>query len=449
MIEKNKIKKIHEIWDEYLGNEKKVLDVKGNEFIDIDNSRIKAIKHLSEIILQFKNKEMQLIEFKTTIDSFNKRNNLWGFTAIKGQFFFNQLTKNLDDQGVIKLTDLLIETITEPKEINEALNKIDKLEKYCQILYSKANDRRLVPNPKSVAYFLSYFWQIADYDKWPIYYTASIKALEKIGIWDEKQTQKDNYNQFYSLNEEIKDLLNNYTQKKKTNWDIEHAFWYFIGNPNKKVKKKSTPVLIEKDLENEASNISNNLSASFDLTDYIIPRVSKLLELGKATDKSPAKKGYDFEKMVSEAFDQLDFEVNNLGQGKGRNPDAILKYRKEDVAFIVDAKAYANEYSMGLDDRAIKEYINYYCPILEGQSYKKIGFIIVSNAFKENFNDFINNITWNTNIKRFILLTSEALLYLLAYKTKNKLSLNAIIDSIIGIENPITAQNIIDEFEDV
>ena len=34
-------------------------------------------------------------------------------------------------------------------------------------------------------------------------------------------------------------------------------------------------------------------------------------------------------------------------------------------------------------------------------------------------------------------------------KTKNKLSLASIIESLIGFGNPVTAQNIIDEFDDV
>ena len=110
---------------------------------------------------------------------------------------------------------------------------------------------------------------------------------------------------------------------------------------------------------------------------------------------------------------------------------------------------HTNGYSLGVDDRAIKEYIHYYCPKLQKEGYKKIGFIIVSNSFKSNLNSFINEITWNTDIKRFILLTSEALLYLLAYKTKDKLGLSTIIESIIGFSNPVEAQNIIEEFDDV
>jgi len=141
--------------------------------------------------------------------------------------------------------------------------------------------------------------------------------------------------------------------------------------------------------------------------------------------------------------------VEILGQGSGRNPDAILRLREENTAFIVDAKAYSNGYSLGIDDRAIKEYINFYCPRLQKEGYKKIGFIIVSNSFKSNFDSFINEITWNTDIKRFILLTSEALLYLLAYKTKDQINVSSLIESIIGFGNPVESQNIIEEFDDV
>jgi len=448
MIPKEKNEKVKKIWDEYIKSNQIVLDTKGNELPNIDELRLEAIQSLCEIILQFKKKELSVGEFKTSIDSFNKRNNLWGFTAIKGQFFFNQLTKNLDDSGIKKLQDLLLQTISEPKNITDALGKIELLEKYCQNLYDKAKDKRHVPNPKSVCYFLSYFWQVADNEKWAVYYTASIQALDDIGLWKEKPLQRENYEQYYSINEEIKSILKEYTNKEISNWDVEHAFWHFRGNPNKKIEKKTKTIIFEKvgEVEEKTKLIVN---ASFDLADYIIPRVSKLVELGSSSDKSATKKGYEFEKIVSEVFEQLDFEVETLGQGTGRNPDAIIKFREENTAFIVDAKAYNSGYSLGTDDRAIREYINYYCPKLIKSGYKKIGFIIVSNEFKSNFDNFINEITWDTDIKRFILLTSEALLYLLAFKTKNKLSLASIIESIIGFGNPVTARNIIDEFDDV
>ncbi|MEH0018288.1 MAG: restriction endonuclease FokI C-terminal domain-containing protein [Desulfobacter sp.] len=444
MIEKNKIAKIEQIWNDYIESDQLVLDTKGNELSNIDELRLEAIESLLELIFQFKNKKLSVGEFKTSIDSFNKRNNLWGFTAIKGQFFFNQLTKNLDDSGIKNIQKILIETITEPKDIKDALRKIGVLEQYCQTLYNKAKDKRLVPNPKSVCYFLSYFWQVANYEKWAIYYTASIQTLDQIGLWEEKNNQRDNYEQFQNLNEEVKKIIEEYSKREISNWDVEHAFWHFRGNPNKKTDRKTKPIIIEKE-----KNKIFIASASFDLSDYIIPRVSKLAALGNSLDKSASRKGYEFEKIVAEVFELLDFEVEFLGQGTGRNPDAIIKYRKENTAFLVDAKAYNSGYSLGTDDRAIREYINHYCPKLQKNGYKKIGFIIVSNEFKTNFDNFINEITWDTDIKRFILLTSEALLYLLAFKTKNKLSLGNLIESLIGFGNPVTADNIIDEFDDV
>lgn len=104
------------------------------------------------------------------------------------------------------------------------------------------------------------------------------------------------------------------------------------------------------------SNPFTILFTPLELSDYLIPKVCKLVELGSSTESSGSSMGHEFEKMVAEVFRLLDFEVEVLGQGSGREPDAILKHREDHVAFIVDAKAYSSGYSLGIDDRAIKEY---------------------------------------------------------------------------------------------
>lgn len=441
--------KIQNLWDQYINDNKIILNAQGKELDNIDELREIAIKQLSLIIGKFLNEEIEINEFKTSIDSFNKKNNLWGFTAIKGQFFFNQLIKNLNELDLQNISILLKTCISEPDNLNDALNKIYKLEKYCLENYKKANDKRLVANPKSICYFLSYFWQIYNHEKWPIYFTASIQALEELNIWVEQESQSKNYDFFFKINEDIREVLTNYTNHKIKNWDIEHILWNFKGNPNKKSDKKKE-ILVNTHQKSITFENSNNLiSSSFELSDYIIPKVAKLIELGSSNDFSSSKKGVEFEKIVQEIFEQLDFEVEYLGQGKGRNPDAIIKCRLENTAFIVDAKAYNSGYSLGTDDRAIKEYINHYCPILRKDGYKKIGFIIISNEYKSNFENFINEVTWNTDIKRFILLTSEALLYLLAFKTKDKINIQNIIETLVNLSNPITSDQIISKFDDV
>lgn len=448
MIQVDKIKQIQTIWDNYIENNRTVLDAKGNILVNIDDARRLAIVELKKFIEDFQNGNSNIYEFKTNVDSYNKRNNLWGFTATKGQMFFNQLVKN-NESNIESLTTLLKECISIPKTLENALSKIEILEKHCSLIYNKAKDKRKVPNPGSVCYFLSYFWQIQDESKYPILYTSLINAYTELGLWKETENQVEAYRYFYALNEEIKDVLKAYTGKEKSNWDAEHAFWNFKGNPNKPIstptKKENKPV-VEVEIEKEKIIAIN---ASFELSDYLIPKVAKLVELGSETDKSASSKGSAYEKLVAEIFKQLDFEVETLGQGSGRNPDAILRHREENTAFLVDAKAYSNGYSLGIDDRAIKEYINHYCPKLQKEGYKKIGFIIVSNSFKSNFDSFINEITWNTDIKRFILLSSEALLYLLAFKTKDRIPPATIIETLVSLGNPIEAKNIIEEFDDV
>ena len=449
MIPKDKINQIQTIWDDYIKTNRTVLDTKGNELVNIDDARRLAIVELKKFIQDFQNENSNIYEFKTNVDSYNKRNNLWGFTATKGQMFFNQLVKN-NEANIEALTSLLKQSINIPKTLEEALSKIDTLEKHCLVIYNKAKDKRKVPNPGSVPYYLSYFWQIQDEQKWPILYTSLINAYVELEIWKETTNQVDTYKYFYDLNDEIKEILKNHSGRAINNWDAEHAFWNFKGNPNKPnsktPKKEEFKIISRKEIEEEKIITVN---ASFDLSDYLIPKVAKLIELGSEIDKSSSSKGSAYEKLVSEIFKQLDFDVEVLGQGSGRNPDAIIRHREENTAFLVDAKAYTNGYSLGIDDRAIKEYINHYCPKLQKEGYKKIGFIIVSNSFKSNFDSFINEITWNTDIKRFILLSSEALLYLLAYKTKDRIPPATIIDALVSLGNPIESKNIIEEFDDV
>lgn len=387
MISADIKKQILAIWDKYIADNKKVQNIKGHDLTNIDEKRIESIDVIKIIISDFLTGKIDTSEFKTDIDSYNKQNNLWGFTSIKGQMFFNLLLKtNGTDDQLRKVTKVLKDTISEPHDLTDGLRKIEVLEQFCNNIFLKAKDKRKAPNPGSVCYFLSYFWQIHNYQKWPIMYSSIIVSLTDLGLWKEQNSQKEAYYNFFSLNEEIKKILSAYTKKNISNWEAEHAFWNFrsvTAYPKTgKVKGSEPPA-------QPITVILPVFKPNFEIADYIIPKVIKLIELGNQTDKSGSAKGSEFEKLVAEIFKQLDFEVEILGQGSGRNPDAIIKFREENTAFLVDAKAYSNGYSLGIDDRAIKEYINHYCPKLQKEGYKKIGFIIVSNSFKSKFESFV------------------------------------------------------------
>jgi hypothetical protein len=448
MINHKTIASINSLWDEYVKGNKEVLNTKGGVIPNIDQTRLKSINDIKKIISSFQSGELNIYEFKSTLDSYNKRNNLWGFTATKGQMFFNQLTK-YNTQSLEKLTELIKDTITEPKNLIEALIKIETLEKFASSIFDKAEDKRKAPNPGSTGYFLSFFWQIHNPIKWPIIYTSITNAFKELEIWQEHKSQKEAYEFFYNLNEEIKVVLKSHAKRDISNWDAEHCFWNFTGKPvveYKKAKKEAERYIAESGTDIETTK----LTAHFEISDYLIPKIARLIELGNEKNKSASAKGSDYEKMVGEVFKLLGFEVEVLGQGTGRNPDAIVKFREEHTAFIIDAKAYNEGYAMGRDDRAIREYISNFCPILRKEGFTKVGFVIVSNSFKTDLKDFADEITWNTEVKRFILLTSEALLFYLAYKTKDdKITLPSIIESIVSIGSIITAQNVIEEFDDI
>lgn len=440
---------IRSIWDNYVSANKPVVDTRGRVINDINGLRIIAISDIKAMVDGFFNGDTSIYEFKTTLDGYNKRNNLWGFTATKGQMFFNQLVKNCES-NISELVDLLKHSIDEPVDIDDALAKLTRFELYVQDLARGAKDKRKVPNPGSTGYFLSYFWQIHNHQKFPVFYTSLVKSFTELGIWNDSPTQRDNYQNFIYLNDLIRAELKLYTQLEIDNWDVEHAFWHFapFGTP---LLKKAPPVVPEVAPQTEAVtyNAETRSMPNFDVNEYLIPKVASLVQLGAATEKTKASQ---YEKLVGEIFRQLDFEVEQMGQGTGRNPDAILRFREEHTAFIVDAKAYADGYGMGTaDERAIREYINYYCPKLIKEGFRRIGFIIVSNSFRSSLDEFANDITWGTDVKRFILLTSEALLYLLAYKTKDrdKLNLSTIIESMISSGNLINAQDVIQKFDDI
>lgn len=436
------------IWKSYLETGKKVIDTKGNDFGDIDAQRLVSIVDIKEIISAFQAGSLNLYEFKTSLDSYNKQNNYWGFTAAKGQMFFNLLTKSSETQ-IENLTSLLKELIQPPSQLSNAFEKIKSLFSFTTTLHEAATDKRRVPNPKSSAYFLSYFWQIHDPAKWPIMYSSILVSFEKLGIWTYQDTAQENYKAFYELNEEIRLFLVSETKTSITNWDLEHALWNFSGTTtvNSKQSKAKIGELVPLQAS-EALTKNHVINPGFDLNDYLIPRVARLVDIGASIEKRGPSKGVEFERLVAETFGFLDFEVENLGQGSGREPDAIIKYKEGHVAFIVDAKAYSSGYSLGTDDRAIREYISYHTPKLKQEGLNKIGFIIVSNSFKSNYSELISEITWTTEVRRFILMTTEALQYLLAYKIKDKLSVQQIIEAIVNFTSVVTKESIVEEFGD-
>lgn len=463
-------KQIIEIWVEHLKANHFVTDNNGHLVNNIDNSRLEAIEVIKVIIRDFINEDITIYEFKAALDIFNRHNNLWNFSAKMGQMYFNQLLKS-NEQNIDKLAALLKTVIAEPKDLKDAFKKIEELEKFTNAIFLVAEDKRKVPYPGSVGYFLSYFWQVHNPNKWPIIYSSLISGFREIGIWKDQTSQKANYDFFYHLNEDIKGVLKEYSKKDISNWDVEHTFWNFkysnLINPTIVVEPEEATVMrnvkapspVEKTNSEDKTNSAEktppletvkpiaaaNLSVKFDVYDYLIPKVARLFEFSQADCKQDIAL---YEQTVAEAFKQLDFEITILPQGVRKNPYCLVKFREENLAFIVDTKSDSEIYFNTTDDRALKEAINDHCNDLKREGYKKVGFILVSPSFNQNRSEFVNYISWNTDIKKMMFLTSDALLYLLAYKIKNKIRLASLIERLVSLSIMVTPQTVINEFEE-
>jgi hypothetical protein len=196
MIDSTTQKQLLQIWDSYKADGKLVFDTKGKAYDNIDGSRLVAIADIKAMIHSFLDGKLELPEFKTNLDSYNKQHNYWGFTAAKGQMFFNLLTRS-SEGNMANYIALLKYVLREPTSLDDALAKMKKVFDYATVFQQQASDKRFAANPLSSAYFLSYFWQIHNADKWPVMYSSIIVSFEKLGIWEQQKTSYDNYNRFY------------------------------------------------------------------------------------------------------------------------------------------------------------------------------------------------------------------------------------------------------------
>jgi hypothetical protein len=91
-----------------------------------------------------------------------------------------------------------------------------------------------------------------------------------------------------------------------------------------------------------------------------------------------------FERRTSDAFRCLGFEMRPLGQGTGRNPDAIALATKERFAILIDAKVRVNGYALGTEDRKFLEYALTHGKELQRQGIEKVYLVVVGPSFRES-----------------------------------------------------------------
>lgn len=98
----------------------------GMTFEEWDKKREEVGSEIEDLIEQYLQGQLELEDFKWQIDSMNKRNNLWGFDAWQGTFYFNMMLKHREKFD-LDFEELLKNSISEPKNDEEAIAKIRRL----------------------------------------------------------------------------------------------------------------------------------------------------------------------------------------------------------------------------------------------------------------------------------------------------------------------------------
>lgn len=405
-----------EVWKKYEEKGEKFLNA-SREYTqeELDLKRREIIPQVQALIHQFLKDEIPLEEFKTILDGINKRNRLWGFQAINGQMFFNVLTKiSIAGDRLEEFRTILKKVMIAPSTIEDAKKRIEEFSIFVSSLAKYCVDLRGAPKVGSIPYFLSYFWQIQEPDNYPIYYSSMIHSLRDVDIWNPSGNVSEDYFSFFHLEKEMQEYLTNTTGRNLHLWDVEHAFWFhtqieITTSPVPESKSLPGEIILEELPESYLPPVVSILPI-FAVND---PQINKICQkLGRTIEK-------EFEERIAILFGMLGFDTELLGQGHGRVPDGVAVSDEYRYAIIYDAKVRQQAYTMGTDERAIREYIVSQGDRLKRRGIKNIYFMIISSGFTGDHDDAIRGMKIDTNVNEVLLVEVAALLAMLEGMLRN------------------------------
>ncbi|HZQ46150.1 MAG TPA: hypothetical protein VFC07_04000 [Verrucomicrobiae bacterium] len=292
---------------------------------------------------------------------------------------------------------------------------------------SGGNTRYGTPKIGSVPFFLSYFWQIQDREAWPVYYTASVQTMTDLNIWQPSEDMAEDYLAFKRIHEVLAQLFSEASNRPFGFYDVEHVFWFKGGNPYDAAKaeqKAAETVLVKPCEKHPEPDDQSRLPESYvPPIVTILPAMARHEEwLVEAAKNSGTSLERAFEKNIDAALTMLGYETKLLGQGQGRVPDGRALALDDNYAILWDGKVRVNPYSLGTDDRTIREYITTQSRELS-RRYRNTYYVIVSSSFADDFDDTIASIKMETEVSEVILLEAEALVAIVEAKLRAPLLL--------------------------
>jgi|HubBroStandDraft_6_1064221.scaffolds.fasta_scaffold10330_4 hypothetical protein len=395
----------------------------------LDKDRVQLIEtELKPLLKDYLSEKLNLTEFKTKVDGINKRNELWGFKGIKGQMFFNMVVNVADD--LTECDQKIKAAIKVPTSEEIASNYIKTFSVYVNRIgedhLRTGGTKAERPKPGSIPFFLSYFWQIQERDVWPIFYTSCVNAMNDLNLWMPTEEPAVDYVIYKRILEELGQVFTKESGKHFGLYDVEHVLWFKAGNPyagNKPPVQENVQLETPRSpMTAPAPEVMNRLPESYvPPVIEVLPRMARnealLCEAAKVSGTSLERA---FEKSINAAFTVLGYETKLLGQGKGRVPDGLALSLDDSYAILWDAKVRGEGYSMGTDDRVVKEYITTQSRELKKrQSLRNIYYLIVSSTFGDDYDDAIRSLKMETDVNEVCLVEADALVAMVEAKMRS------------------------------
>jgi hypothetical protein len=395
---------------------------------ELDKNRIKLIDtELKPLVNAYLNSQATLQDFKSKVDGLNKRHEYWGFKGVKGQMFFNMLVNVSEDLN--EFDTELKAALALPVNEEMARSRTRTFASYARRIGEQSvesgGSKQAKPKVSSVPFFLSYFWQILDHNIWPVYYTNSVQMMVDLNLWQPTEELAEDYITYKRLYEELVGLFSQETGNQYDLYQVEHVFWWKGGNPyggSKPLPKNNADSDVEKLVIVAPNQTVICLPESYvPPIVAVLPRMAlnepALIDAAKASATSLERA---FEKHANAAFTVLGYDAKLLGQGQGRVPDGLALDVDDSYALLWDAKVRSNGYSMGTDDRTIREYVTTQSRELKRRrSLRNIYYLIISSSFNDDYDDPIRSLKMETDISEVCLIEAEALVAMVDAKLRD------------------------------
>jgi hypothetical protein len=304
------------------------------------------------------------------------------------------------------------------------------------------------PKMGSVPFFVSYFWQVQNRRVWPVYYTNSVHVMGDLNMWWPTGDLAQDYLSYKRVHEELSAAFSKAAGREFDLYWVEHVFWFKGGNPFGESKPAKPDNLATNQVTRRDERVTPRIgpdstrqtttsdmqspagagtAVSPRLPDSYVPPIVACLdgmarnapEMQAAAEASGIDLARAFEKYVNTAFTILGYETLLRGQGQGRVPDGQALEADHSYAILWDAKVRSGGYSMGTDDRTIKEYVTTCSRDLSRKrGFRNIYYLIVSSDFLDDFDDAVRMIKMETDVSEVCLVEAAALIEMVDNKLR-------------------------------